>query len=191
MGVKTLLNRMQNCAPGCTRSPGLATSSSLVAQSSVVLAAAEIVVTTPAAEDEDMGEESFGDDLAWSQVPEDLTQTALTSLGATSSTGSSQTGAATVLASSNPSAAPLSPIKGPSEPPTTSARFQNTGRPFSEVAGKSAIRFPFDLAHRDMLGLEADGLARTLHRRHAGAGGIQASKIAPHIVSLAQALLLR
>jgi len=135
-------------------------------------------VTTPAGEDEEMGDDSFGDgDISWSQVPDDLTQTALTSLDTLPSSTSSRTAATTSLSSS---AAPLSPSKPPLVAVAARTRFR--GRPFAELEPKAPFRFCYDMAHRDMLGLKADSLARRLHEGHAGASGIQASKIAPHMV---------
>ncbi|GJN91292.1 hypothetical protein Rhopal_004311-T1 [Rhodotorula paludigena] len=152
---------------------------------------AEIVLTTPAGVDEEMAdEESFGDaDFAWSQVPDDLTQTAITSLAST--TSSSQTRTATVISSSHPSAAsgPASPSRPPltnsiSHTTYTSAPYRN--RTFSELARTSAVRFCFDMAHRDVLALKADGHTRRLHGDHPGASGIQAPKIAPHMLDVMQ-----
>ncbi|GAA5852209.1 hypothetical protein JCM9279_006932 [Rhodotorula babjevae] len=185
VGHKPLLNRLQDCALAPSRSLSTA-DISLTATSSVVLAAAEIVVTTPAGEDEDVGDDSFDDDgdISWSQVPDDLTQTALTSLDKLSSSTSSQTAATTAAASSGPSTAPISPSAAPLV--AVAARVKHRGKSFAEIAGKSSFRFCFDMAHRDMLGLKADSLARRLHGGHAGASGIQASKIAPHMLDVLQ-----
>lgn len=130
-----------------------------------------------------MDEDSFDDgDFSWSEIPDDLTQSALSALDKLSSSTSSHLAATTAVTSSGPSAAPLSPSTAPVV--AVAARNKHRGRPFAECAGKSSFRFCFDMAHRDMLGLKADSLARRLHGGHAGASGIQASKIAPHMVRL-------
>ncbi|GAA5936337.1 hypothetical protein JCM3775_006468 [Rhodotorula graminis] len=183
VGHKPLLSRLQDCALVPSRS--LAAASSLKATSSIVSTAAEVVVTTSAGEDEDMGDDSFNDlDIEWPEFPDDLTQSALTSLDKLSSSTSSQTAATTILPSSVLPAAPLSPSTAPVV--AVAVRSKYRGRPFAELAGKSTLRFCFDMAHRDMLGLKADSLARRLHGGHAGASGIQASKIAPHMLDVLQ-----
>lgn len=49
---------------------------------------------------------------------------------------------------------------------------------------RKKVRFCFDMAHRDVNGLKADALTRRLHGDAPGAAGIQAPKLAPHVVSL-------
>ncbi|BGP40958.1 hypothetical protein JCM10449v2_004923 [Rhodotorula kratochvilovae] len=184
VGTTPLTSRLQACASRSSRSLGLTTSATLSIEASpskvALRGSAEIVVTNPAGEDEDMAEESFGDgDIAWSQIPDGFSQTAVVSR--TSSLSSSQTIATTTAASSsNPSAPPLSPAAA------APRRSWLRGRPFSELTRTVPIVFCFDMAHRDVLGLKADALTRRLHGGHPGAGGIMAPKIAPHILDVLQ-----
>lgn len=183
----TLLRRLQDASPA--RPPAIAVTEALAISTSssevTVLHAKEVTVPkAPAAEDVEM-EDSYGDDgLAWSQIPDDLTQAAVTSLGSTSSSqtatvvvSSSHPSNSTLTAPPSPAAAPRSPAKAP--PAYSSYR----ARPFRDVAGRSEIRFCYDMAHRDVLALRADSLTRALHGDNPGATGIQAPKITPHIVS--------
>ncbi|BGP25434.1 hypothetical protein JCM10295v2_004359 [Rhodotorula toruloides] len=185
----TCLRRLQDAFPA--RPPSIAVTEALAASNSsselTVLHAKEATISKAAtAEDVEM-EDSFGDDsLAWSQIPDDLTQVAVTSLGSTSS---SQT-ATVVVSSSHPSAttptAPPSPAAAPrstAKPPPAYSTYR--ARPFSKVP-RSEMRFCFDMAHRDVLALRADSLTRALHGDNPGVTGIQAPKIAPHILDVLQ-----
>ncbi|BGP08946.1 hypothetical protein JCM10049v2_004798 [Rhodotorula toruloides] len=186
----TLLRRLQDASPA--RPPAIAVTEALAISTSssevTVLHAKEVTVPkAPAAEDVEM-EDSYGDDgLAWSQIPDDLTQAAVTSLGSTSSSqtatvvvSSSHPSNSTLTAPPSPAAAPRSPAKAP--PAYSSYR----ARPFRDVAGRSEIRFCYDMAHRDVLALRADSLTRALHGDNPGATGIQAPKITPHILDVLQ-----
>ncbi|GAA6052001.1 hypothetical protein NBRC10513_002612 [Rhodotorula toruloides] len=186
----TLLRRLQDASPA--RPPAIAVTEALAVSTSssevTVLHAKEVTFSKAAASDDVEMEDSYGDDgLAWSQIPDDLTQVAVTSLGSTSS---SQT-ATVVVSSSHPSnttpTAPPSPAAAPRSPAKAPPAYSSyRARPFREVAGRSEIRFCYDMAHRDVLALRADSLTRALHGDNPGATGIQAPKIAPHILDVLQ-----
>lgn len=182
-----MLRRLQDASPA--RPPTIAVTEALAVSTSSsevsVLHAGEVTVSKAAASEDVEMEDSYGDDgLAWSQIPDDLTQVAVTSLGSTSS---SQT-ATVVVSSSHPSNTTPTAPRSPSAPTRLSAKPPPSyviyrARAFRDVAGHSEIRFCFDMAHRDVLALRADSLTRALHGDNPGATGIQAPKIAPHIVS--------
>ncbi|GAA6051086.1 hypothetical protein JCM3770_004705 [Rhodotorula araucariae] len=189
-GSKPLLDRFQACASPFGRPLGHTVCETLsieaVPSKVTMRGAAEVVLTNPAGDDVTMvDEESFGDgDIAWSQIPDDLTQTAVISVTSTSAS-SSQTAATTVaVSSSHSSAPPLSPAAAAASAPPSCSKYR--GCPFSVLANKSAIRFCFDIAHRNVLGLKADALARRVHGAYPGAGGIMAPKVAPHILDVLQ-----
>ncbi|BGP32943.1 hypothetical protein JCM10296v2_004729 [Rhodotorula toruloides] len=168
----TLLRRLQDASPA--RPPAIAVTEALAVSTSssevTVLHAKEVTVSKTAATEDVEMEDSYGDDgLAWSQIPDDLTQVAVTSLGSTSS---SQT-ATVVVSSSHPSnttpTAPPSPAAAPRSPTKAPPAYSSyRARPFHVLA------------------LRADSLTRALHGDNPGATGIQAPKIAPHILDVLQ-----
>lgn len=174
-----------------------AIASTLASVPSPAVAKGPQTITPPSDNDNDdnpmemVVEESYTqDEVAWSQVPDELWHHSTTT--PVSSTTSSQTVAATVIVSSNP----VAPATAASPPRPDAAllasicpRGVSSGQNLGNVAGSAAIRFCFDMAHRDVNALKADSFVRRMHGGNPTAAGIQAPKLAPHIVSPGTALL--
>ncbi|GAA5906977.1 hypothetical protein JCM6882_000017 [Rhodosporidiobolus microsporus] len=204
LGQKTLLDRFKTASTPA-RSSSLATSSTstvIATPSAFSATRTEITITAPPPEDEDeefhdAEEDSYEDDLRWSQVPDTASQIAGAG-GAVvvSSTTSSQTVATTAVSSSHPSA-PASPTPLISASTTSSSSSAAAAAPiptglssylrnnFQDACRRAEIRFVYDMAHRDVLALKADAITRRLHGEGVrGTTGIQAPKVAPHMLDI-------
>ncbi|GAA5824505.1 hypothetical protein JCM11251_000451 [Rhodosporidiobolus azoricus] len=211
VGEKSLLDRFSAAISTSARStslaPSTATSISAVLVSPAARAPAvapvagtELALTIASPEDEDeefhdAEEDSYGDDLRWSQIPDGLSQVA--AAGAVVSSTTSSTLTTTAVPSSHPSC-PASPAITTYAISTTllSAPVPTRLPPyirddFINACKRSEIRFVYDMAHRDVLALKADAITRRLHGGDgAGAGkgwgtvGIQAPKIAPTMLDV-------
>lgn len=171
-----------------------AIASTLASVPSPAVAKGPQTITPPSDNDNDdnpmemVVEESYTqDEVAWSQVPDELWHHSTTT--PVSSTTSSQTVAATVIVSSNP----VAPATAASPPRPDAAllasicpRGVSSGQNLGNVAGSAAIRFCFDMAHRDVNALKADSFVRRMHGGNPTAAGIQAPKLAPHILDVLQ-----
>ncbi|GAA6034570.1 hypothetical protein JCM8097_005402 [Rhodosporidiobolus ruineniae] len=150
------------------------------------------------------------DDITWSQLAQ-LPTTASQVLAAAdstvvSSTTSSQTlfPATTAASSSHPSGPPSptpaariskavpSPAAAsafpshPIGPPAQGLLDSSSTRDFASFFKSAAVRFCFDMAHRDVMGLKADALTRRLHggERNEQARGISAPRMAPMMLDV-------
>lgn len=184
-----LLNRLTAALP--TTSSLTAIASTLASIPSPAVAKGPQTITPPSDNDNDENpmemvvEESYTQgEVAWSQVPDELWHHATTT--PVSSTTSSQTVGATVIVSSNP-VGPATAAPPPRPDPVLLAsicpRGVPSGQSLGNVAGHAAIRFCFDMAHRDVNALKADSFVRRMHDGNPTAAGIQATKLAPHMVS--------
>ena len=184
-----LLNRLTAALPNTSSLTAIA--STLASIPSPAVAKGPQTITPPSDNDNDENpmemvvEESYTQgEVAWSQVPDELWHHSTTT--PVSSTTSSQTVGATVIVSSNP-VGPATAAPPPRPDPVLLAsicpRGVPSGQSLGNVAGHAAIRFCFDMAHRDVNALKADSFVRRMHDGNPTAAGIQAPKLAPHMVS--------
>ncbi|GAA5871320.1 hypothetical protein JCM3774_000909 [Rhodotorula dairenensis] len=178
--VNTLLDRLTAVRESTTSLTALATSLASIPSPTVAKGARTV---TPPEVDEPMDivvEESYTQgEVAWSQVLDEQLECAGTT--PRSASKSSQTIATTVVTSSNPASQPNSAFLA-----SVCPRGLAPGQALSCVASSAAIRFCFDMAHRDVNALKADSFVRGIHEGNPGAAGIQAPKLAPHVLDVLQ-----
>ncbi|GAA6021799.1 hypothetical protein JCM10207_002065 [Rhodosporidiobolus poonsookiae] len=192
LGAKPLLQRLQAASPSHTSSVASSSTATVVATPTTLShTSTKVSITVTEAKDADGdevfhdAEESFeDDDFPYSQVADTASQAIAAASAFVSSTTTSQT---LTASSSHPSAPPSptplahAPVRTVSEPRGLNKRQLAD---FSSASQRADIRFVFDMAHRDVLALKADAATRRLHQGNKGAVGIQAPKLAPHMLDV-------